>query len=147
VEAPSFITYLIIFGAILVSHYINRHQRKERQRPEDRTAPDVSQESHRASNLDDRTNSLFDDNFSSDTEFTPRQTSEQQASTLGKKAVHGSAYRSLTEFQDAPPNWKIQKRSLKKSAHRAQFKNPNDIRKAVISVVVLSPCRSDSPYR
>lgn len=146
-EAPSFITYLVVLGALLVSHYINRRQLRERQRLEDRAAPEESQEPYQASDLDDRINSLFDDSFSSDAESISRQTSEQQTQIVREKPPHGAAYRSLTEYREAPTNWKIQKRLVKRSAHRAQFKNPNDIRKAVISMVVLSPCRSDDPYR
>jgi hypothetical protein len=46
---------------------------------------------------------------------------------------------------DAAPTWTTQPSAIKKSIYRAQFKNHRSVRHAVVSMVVLGPCRAKEP--
>jgi hypothetical protein len=151
VEVSSLFPYLVILLVILFGRYVNFRKTKEQQQHSAQLRglqmPQESQQARELSDIDAQP-VLFFGGRSSTEEVTSQEVSTSQKVLLPReKPVHGSAYRSLAGTREAPANWTTQKGAIRKSAYRAQFKNQREIRRAVISMTVLGPCRSEEPYK
>ncbi len=109
--------------------------------------PQENQQARESSDVDAQPSPFFGGRYPTEDATSQRETSAQRVLLAREKPVHGSAYRSLAGTREAPTNWNTQKGVAKKSAYRAQFKNPKGVRQAVVGMAVLGPCRSDEPYQ
>jgi hypothetical protein len=144
-EVSGLFLYLVFLGVILVSQYLKRRKAVEQQRQSG--IPQSNQEVLEKPDFFDPFDPFADDGFPTKPAPTPQKTLAQRTLVAREKPVHGSAYRSLAELQEAPAAWNTQKAVVKKSAYRAQFKDHKGIQQAVVNMVVLGPCRSDEPYQ
>jgi hypothetical protein len=75
----------------------------------------------------------------------PSVLAQTAAAKRHEKLTHPTGYRSIESRQDAAPTWTTKQSAVKKSVYREQFKNHRSIRHAVVSLVVLGPCRAKEP--
>jgi hypothetical protein len=145
-EVSGLFLYLVFLAVILVSQYLKRRKNEAQRRQSGRAAqfpgPADSPDSYEFPDLFRLPEPLPQPLPESLPEPLPKKEPKQAA-----KPARVSAYRALTELQEAPTHWNTQKAASKKSMYRAQFKDSASIQQAVVSMVVLGPCRSDEPYR
>lgn len=123
-EISGLYPYLVILGVVLLDYYL-RHRKASKKK---RLAGQLS-------------------SFPAEATFFPHTTSPPSTSVPEDAAVRRPAYRALAESQRASISWQTQKRVLKRTAYRTQFKTPIALRQAVVSAVVLGSCLSEDSHQ